>query len=82
MSKQNLSKAVAIAGGQSALAIKLGVKQAHVWGWLHKTKDGLPPEQVLPVCYATHWQVTPNQLRPDLYPHPKDGLPEPMRSEA
>lgn len=82
MSENYLVKAVAIAGGQTALAEKLHVKQAHIWKWLNTTKDGVPAEQVLPVCEVTGWLVTPHQLRPDLYPHPHDGLPESLRSAA
>lgn len=89
MTENFLIKAVEIAGGQTALADKLNarqvqdnVKQAHIWNWLNTTKDGVPAEQVRPVCEVCDWQVTPHQLRPDLYPHPHDGLPEHLRVAA
>jgi DNA-binding transcriptional regulator YdaS (Cro superfamily) len=37
--------------------------------------DDLPADRVLSVSRATAWQVTPHQLRPDIYPNPTDGLP-------
>ena len=82
MDKSSLIKAVDLIGGQVATARAVGVKQAHVWGWLNKTKDGAPPERVISISAATNWQVTPHELRPDLYPHPQDGLPDHMRSAA
>jgi hypothetical protein len=37
---------------------------------------------VIPVAAAVEFKVTPNQLRPTLYPHPEDGLPPEMRLAA
>ncbi len=82
MCKSFLEKAVKLVGGQVAMAKATGVKQAHVWGWLNKTKDGTPAERVIAICNAVNWQVTPHQLRPDIYPHPDDGLPQHLRSAA
>jgi hypothetical protein len=31
---------------------------------------------VLNAAAATDWQVTPHDWRPDLYPHPDDGMPK------
>lgn len=82
MSKSFLIKAVEILGGQVATAKSLGVAQAHVWAWINKTKDGIPAKNVIAVSKATEWIVTPHQLRPDLYPHPMDGLPDHLRLGA
>lgn len=35
----------------------------------------VPPERVIEVCAATSWEVTPHEVRPDIYPNPWDGLP-------
>lgn len=43
---------------------------------------GVPSERVLAVSKATGYEVTPHRLRPDLYPHPDDGLPPELRSGA
>lgn len=37
--------------------------------------ERVPAERVLAVAEACGWRVTPNQLRPDLYPNQMDGLP-------
>lgn len=60
-----LSKAVSVAGGQLALAKKIGTSQPRVWNWLHRD-DRIPAEFVLPIERATG--VSRHELRPDLYP--------------
>lgn len=87
MSKIFLEKVVQLVGGQVALADALAtkeepIKQGHVWRWLNTTVEGIPARHVIPACSAINWQVTPHELRPDLYPHPDDGLPEHMRHAA
>jgi hypothetical protein len=42
--------------------------------------QGVPDGRVRQLAEATGWQVTPHQLRPDMYPHPDDGLPLSMRA--
>lgn len=85
MSKETLQKAVNLAGGQTRLAagvrarMPVGSKvgQVHVWGWLNDLKSACPPaEYVLPICDTVAWKITPHELRPDLYPHPSDGMPK------
>lgn len=63
-----LERAIAAAGGQSALARAIGVQQAHVWYWLKKRDGKVPAEQVLPIEAVTG--VSRHALRPDLYPEP------------
>lgn len=65
MSTTALERAVALAGGQSALARICGVSQPSVWAWLKNDKP-LPAEHVLKVEAATG--VSRSDLRPDLYP--------------
>lgn len=77
-----LNKAVELLGGQVGLAKAVGVSQAHVWKWLNTTIDGVPDKKVIPISHATNWQVTPHELRPDIYPHQHDGLPECMRCQC
>ena len=62
-----LKRAVEIAGGQTALAEALGVKQAHVWNWLNRD-NALPAEYCIPIERATDGRVTRHELRPDIYP--------------
>jgi len=47
--------------------------------WL---KGGLPPARVIVVAQGVGYRVTPHDLRPDIYPHPDDGLPEQARGRA
>ena len=82
-----LEKAVEICGGQSELARRLRgilpgdkVGQVHVWKWLNRIVGPVPPAKyVIPICQAVDWQITPNELRSDLYPNPKDGIPPEIR---
>ena len=74
MTVKALKRAVKIAGGQSALAKLCGVRQPHIWNWLNRD-NRVPAENALSVCKAVSWQVTPHELRPDIYPNPTDGLP-------
>lgn len=83
MSKQSLSEAVRMAGGQVHLARMIRdlipgskIGQVHVWGWLNDVKMDVPPaDVVLPIATALGWRLTPHALRPDIYPNPTDALP-------
>lgn len=67
MSVEALTRAVEIAGGQSALARHLKVSQAAVWHWLNKPIP-VPAEHVAGIELATAGKVTRHDLRPDLWP--------------
>lgn len=76
-----LEKAISLAGGQTALAEKCTtvhskpIKQGHIWNWLNRDGGRVPSELVLAVAAGVDWQVSPHQLRPDLYPNEADALP-------
>jgi hypothetical protein len=74
----SLVTASKLAGSQASLARAVGVGPMHVTNWI---KRGVPAGMVLKVSGAVDWRVTPHQLRPDLYPHPDDGLPEDKRRQ-
>lgn len=74
-----LQRIIDIKGSQTALAAVVGARQQSVGYWL---KEGLPGEHVLKIAADVNYVITPHQLRPDLYPHPEDGLPEAMRNVA
>jgi DNA-binding transcriptional regulator YdaS (Cro superfamily) len=87
MNRSSIEKAVEYAGGQVSLANKLRlkyphlkVKQSNVWKWLNTNEFGVSAKMAIPVSEVIDWKVTPHELRPDLYPHPEDGLPEERRS--
>ncbi len=62
------------AGGSVALSISLGLSRGAVSQW-----DVVPPDHVLNVSRLCDYKFTPHQLRPDLYPHADDGLPDDLR---
>jgi DNA-binding transcriptional regulator YdaS (Cro superfamily) len=67
---EGLLKAIDLAGGQSALAAICGgrVRQGHISNWLKRNKKRyLPCEYVLKVVEALDGQITPQELRPDIY---------------
>jgi len=74
---QALERAIEIAGGQSALAEKIGKKQAHVAMWLKRGK--VPAEVCADIEGATDGAVTREALRPDVF---RDPLTEPKRKRA
>lgn len=59
-----IEKAVKIIGSQTALAHMLGVKQAHVWNWLHVHKRS-PAKYIRRISLATAGQVTESDLLQD-----------------
>lgn len=61
-----LKQAVKIAGGQTALADRIGVKQQNVWSWLNRV-GRCPAEYVLAIESATDGEITRHQLRPDIF---------------
>lgn len=73
--KDALNRAVALAG-VAPIAKACGISPQAVSQW-----DIVPAEKgrVLNVAEATNWQVTPHELRPDIYRHPDDGLPDHLR---
>ena len=71
MSKTALEAAIQRAGGQSALARALGVKQPVVANWLARQ---VPAGRVLSIETATG--VPRTELRPDIYPPDRLGSPE------
>lgn len=71
----------ALPDGQDDFASRVGVSQGMVSHWVtgrHRVTD----RRVLEVAAATGWQVTPHELRPDLYPHPHDGMPRSLCAPA
>ena len=66
MDKKALIKAVALTGGQAALARRLNVSQPLVWYWVHKAKT-IPIEVVGSIEKITEGAVTRADLRPDIF---------------
>lgn len=72
-------------GSKSLLADSLrqlrpGTKicSAHINNWIYRDKK-IPPTWVIPLAEVVSYKVTPNEISPDMYPHPNDGLPTELR---
>jgi len=62
-----LEKAITLAGSQLALEQASGIKQQNLSYWLIHKNGVVNAEAVKPICRAVNFQVTPHELRPDLY---------------
>ena len=63
-----LLRAVSLAGGQTALARRIGKSPAHVAQWLRRGRVG--PTACIPIETAVGGQVTRYELRPDVFGQP------------
>lgn len=80
--KTALERVIDIHKTQTALAQSIGTGQATVAAWVNRFGGKVGAEFVIAVSKSVNFVVTPHQLRPDLYPHPHDGLPEHLRQVA
>lgn len=65
MRMEALSTAVALLGGQTALADAIGVRQQNVWNWLNRPGSLIQPEHCAAIEVATGKKVRRWHLRPD-----------------
>jgi DNA-binding transcriptional regulator YdaS (Cro superfamily) len=71
-------RAIQLAGGSyGAVARRFNLRTG--FGVSKWRANGVPAERVIELCSFTDFQVTPHHLRPDIYPHPDDGLPVDLR---
>lgn len=77
--KEYVRELIKKADGAGPLSKALGISRVAVGLWL---VNGVPADRVLGACAQARWAVTPYQVRPDLYPHPEDGLPAAMRRQT
>ncbi|MGM6923392.1 YdaS family helix-turn-helix protein [Escherichia coli] len=68
----HVKKRVAGKFSQRELAMLMSTKQQSVSRWFNSK---FPASRVLHLCQLMQWEVTPHELRPDIYPNPTDGLP-------
>lgn len=70
--KAALVEAVREAGGPAKVGefFDPRISRAAVAQW-----EICPGERVITLSRGIDWKITPHRLRPDLYPHPDDGLP-------
>jgi DNA-binding transcriptional regulator YdaS (Cro superfamily) len=75
------AKAIELLGGPAEAARRLAVERGvKIGAWaVSKWRTSMTPaDWVLWLARLTSWVVTPHELRPDLYPHPDDGMPKPL----
>lgn len=82
MSIEAIKRAARIAGSQANLARLLDRDPSTVACWAHRDGGRVPAVHVIALCARLGWQITPHELRPDLYPHQDDGLPDHLRCGA
>jgi DNA-binding transcriptional regulator YdaS (Cro superfamily) len=72
-------EAIELAGGPAAAArlFEKPISREAVSQW-----DVCPKDRALDLSRAIQYRVTPHRLRPDMYPHRHDGLPEELRRDA
>lgn len=83
-----LKRAIELSKGQAALAARMNeelgdvekIGPTAIANWLQRGQ--VPADRAIPVARAVDFQVTPHDLRPDLYPHPTDGLPSTLKERA
>ncbi|MEQ6971263.1 transcriptional regulator [Pectobacterium actinidiae] len=68
-----IKKKILSVANQSEIGRRLGKKPQTVNLWF---KNEVPPSEVLSLCSCVDWVVTPHELRPDIYPNQRDGLPD------
>jgi len=61
------------------LAKTMGEDHQRIYYW---KANGVPPGRVVDVCAALNWEVTPHEVRPDIYQCPWDSLPADMAAKA
>ncbi|HGB5894214.1 TPA: transcriptional regulator [Salmonella enterica subsp. enterica serovar Kottbus] len=58
---------------QAKLAASIGLPQQVISRWVNG--EPVPPKRVIQLCELLGWDVTPHEIRPDIYPNPTDGIP-------
>jgi DNA-binding transcriptional regulator YdaS (Cro superfamily) len=74
MNANAIETAVTIAGSQSELARRIGVRQGYVWRWLRSIQK-VPAERCAAIERATNGAVKREQLRPDVFGPDTEGRP-------
>lgn len=74
------NQAIHLAGGPSAVARHFGINPWAVSKWERGGK--IPAERVPDLVKMIGYEVTPHQLRPDVFIFPMDGMPGEEREAA
>lgn len=66
MAPNPIKRAIAVCGGQTALAKAINVTPPLVWQWLHGRRP-VSGRHCIPIERVTEGAVTRGQLRPDIF---------------
>lgn len=67
---KEIKEIISTAGGPVRVAKAIGRTKGAVSQW-----SVVPSEHVIAVCELSGWKLTPNSVRPDLYPNKHDAMP-------
>jgi len=65
-------------GTRARLAKRVGIAPTYLYQ-IETGRRPAPVGRILALAEAAEWEVTPHEIRPDLYPHPEDGMPPELR---
>ncbi|EKN4197670.1 transcriptional regulator [Yersinia ruckeri] len=72
--KNITDEAIRAVGSLSAVSRRFEFKSVQsVANWI--INNQVPADRVIQLCAMGQWKITPHQLRPDIYPNPRDGMP-------
>jgi DNA-binding transcriptional regulator YdaS (Cro superfamily) len=81
--KRPLEKVLDLCDGKIVvLSQKSGISHSTISAWINRFSFLVGSGYVISVSQAVDWRVTPHELRPDIYPHPEDGLPDELRCQC
>ncbi|CNJ14851.1 Uncharacterized protein conserved in bacteria%2C prophage-related [Yersinia aldovae] len=73
--KNTTERAIRAVGSLSRVSRAFEFKSVQsVANWI--INDQVPADRVIQLCAMGLWVVTPHELRPDIYPNPRDGMPQ------
>ncbi|CNL31488.1 Uncharacterized protein conserved in bacteria%2C prophage-related [Yersinia enterocolitica] len=73
--KNTTDQAIRAVGSLSRVSRAFKFKSVQsVANWI--INDQVPADRVIQLCAMGGWVVTPHELRPDIYPNPRDGMPQ------
>ncbi|HDL6856616.1 TPA: helix-turn-helix domain-containing protein [Yersinia enterocolitica] len=73
--KNTTDQAIRAVGSLSRVSRAFKFKSVQsVANWI--INDQVPADRVIQLCAMGGWAVTPHELRPDIYPNPRDGMPQ------
>ncbi|HEC1651080.1 hypothetical protein B4902_00710 [Yersinia frederiksenii] len=80
MNTQTKRKIAGIAS-QTEIARRMEVSPQSVSLWFSGS-GAVPPRNIISLCAALNWAITPHEIDHHIYPNPTDGIPSELQSNA